>query len=270
VCRKVCQDIFNTISFIYFSIMVRYILVCCALVAAAVADDASYAAPASSYGAPAASYAAPAQSYGAPAQSYGAPAAQSYAAPSYSAPAAPSYDAPSDGYGAQSYNEPSSGYGPPADPAGNLFSLEKLIELIPFFLAVLAAIIIAQIIAPLIALLFNAKLGLLAPLGNAKLGLINSILAPFGLAICTTNPLAIAGAPGREFAAEYGLNPELMELITNGLAKAYAGKYRMPCTGLRGCMTFFIFTLIGAWVNYFLGGGGEGAVQVPPFVFTEY
>jgi len=200
--------------------MARYLLVCCALVAAAFADDASYAAPSNSYGAPAAA----APSYNAPAaQSYGAPAAQSYAAPSYSAPAA-GYDAPADAYGAPSYNEPSTGYGPPADPANNIFSLEKLIELIPFFLAVLAAIIIAQIIAPLIALLFNAKLGLLAPLGNAKIGLINSVLSPFGLALCTTVPLAIAGANGREFAAEYGLNPEMVEMITNGLAKAYEGE----------------------------------------------
>jgi len=196
--------------------MARCLFVLCALVAAAVADDASYAAPSNSYGAPAAA----APSYAAPAQSYGAPAAQSYAAPSYSAPAA-SYDAPSDGYGAPSYNEPSTGYGPPADPANNIFSLERLIELIPFFLAVLAAIIIAQIIAPLIGILFNAKLGLLAPLGNAKIGLINSILSPFGLALCTTNPLAIAGPNGREFGAEYGLNPEMVEMITSGLAKAY-------------------------------------------------
>ena len=111
-----------------------------------------------------------------------------------------------------------------ADPGTNAFSLDRIIELIPFFLAVLAAIIIAQIIAPLIALLFNAKVGLLAPLGNAKIGLINSVLSPFGLALCTTNPLAIAGANGREFAAEYGLNPELVDFVTNSIAQAYEGK----------------------------------------------
>lgn len=195
--------------------MARYILICaCALAATALADDASsYAAPAASYGAPAApSYAAPA------APSYNAPAAPSYAAPSYSAPAA-SYDAPADGYGAPSYNDPSTGYGAVAEPANNIFSLERLIELIPFFLAVLAAIIIAQIIAPLIAILFNAKVGLLAPLGNAKIGLINSVLSPFGLALCTTNPLAIA--TGRGFEEEYGLNPEIVDFVTKGIAKAY-------------------------------------------------
>ena len=199
--------------------MARYVLFfACALLGAAYADDASYAAPAASYGAPAA-----APSYNAPAASYGAPAAPSYAAPSYSAPAA-SYDAPTDAYGAPSYNEPATGYGQVADPGTNAFSLDRIIELIPFFLAVLAAIIIAQIIAPLIALLFNAKVGLLAPLGNAKIGLINSVLSPFGLALCTTNPLAIAGANGREFASEYGLNPELVDFITNSIAQAYEGK----------------------------------------------
>lgn len=182
--------------------MARYFLICAAaLVATAVADDASYAAPAASYG---------------------APAAQSYAAPSYSAPAA-SYDAPADGYGAPSYNDPSTGYGQVADPGNNIFSLDRLLELIPFFLAVLAAIIIAQIIAPLIALLFNAKIGLLAPLGNAKISLINSVLSPFGLALCTTNPLAIA--TGRSFSEEYGINPEIVDFVTKGIAKAYEGKY---------------------------------------------
>jgi hypothetical protein len=204
---------------LFFSAMARYVLICvCALAASAFADDAGYAAPAASYGAPAA--AAPA--YNAPAASYGAPAAPSYAAPSYSAPAA-GYDAPNDNYGAPSYNEPATGYGPVADPGNNIFSLDRIIELIPFFLAVLAAIIIAQIIAPLIALLFNAKVGLLAPLGNAKIGLINAVLSPFGLSLCTLNPLAIA--TGRGFPEEYGINPEIVDFVTKGIAKAYEGKY---------------------------------------------
>merc|ERR1711874_956499 len=91
------------------------------------ASAAGYAAPADAYASPAAEYAAP--SYEAPAASYGAPTyEQEYAAPAYEA-APTGYD---------------SGYGVPA-AEGLDFDLSQLTELLPLFVAVFAAIIVAQL-----------------------------------------------------------------------------------------------------------------------------
>ena len=144
--------------------MSAYLILALAVVGTVVADDSGYAAPAAASG------------YGAPAQSYGAPA-DTYEQPSY-APSAPSY------------NEPQ-GYADYSDEGTDLFKLDKIVELIPFFLAVFAAIIVAQLFAPLLGMLFDAKLGLLAPFGCAKRDLINLVLAPLNLAICDiTDPAA--------------------------------------------------------------------------------
>lgn len=153
--------------------MAKY-LIALACVACVIADD-------SGYNAPSGGYASPAGGYGAPETAYAQP----------SAPAG--YDAPQTGYEA-SYDAPA--YEAAADAGGDLFDLSKILELLPLFLAVFAAIIVAQLFAPLLGMLFGAKLnlanGLLAPLGSAKIGLINGVLAPFNLAICTINPLAVA------------------------------------------------------------------------------
>merc|ERR1711973_21365 len=106
-------------------------------------------------------------------------------------------------YGVPTYGEPS-GYGPPADAGGDGFNLDKILELLPFFLAVFAAIIVAQLLAPLIGVLFSAVLG------------------PFGLAICNIGPpLTVAGNAGRSNdASGFSLNPELVDLITGKLYQA--------------------------------------------------
>jgi len=164
--------------------MARFLIVALSLVGCALADD-GYAAP-SGYGAPA-----------------------GYAAPSASAD-----------YGVPSYSEPS-GYGAPAEGGNDLFNLDKILELVPFFLAVFAAIIVAQLLAPLLGVFFNAKVGLLAPLANSKIDLFNAILTPFNLAICTTNPLAVAGTnAGRNLASGFSFDPELVNMITGKLYQA--------------------------------------------------
>merc|ERR1711936_310517 len=101
--------------------MAKYLITTLVLAASALADDSS-------------AYAAP--------QGYGAPAAE---------------------YAAESYEEPSSYYGEPAeaDAGGFDLDLSKILELLPLFLAVFAAIIVAQLFAPLLGVLFNAKVGLL-------------------------------------------------------------------------------------------------------------
>jgi hypothetical protein len=166
--------------------MPGYLIVALALLGSAMGDD-GYAAPANS-------------GYGAPAASYGAPTA------------------PADNYGVPSYGEPT-GYTAPAEPAGgDLFNLDKILELVPFFLAVFAAIIIAQLFAPLLGLLFDAKVGLLAPFGTAKIDLINLVLAPLNLSLCTLNPLA--AATGRDHASGFSLNPDVLNAATTFLQNA--------------------------------------------------
>merc|ERR1711937_1012061 len=143
------------------------------------ASASGYAAPADAYASPAAEYAAP--SYEAPAASYGAPSyEQEYAAPAYEA-SAPGYES----------------YAAPAD-AGLDLDLSQLTELIPLFVAVFAAIIVAQLVAPL----FGAKValfgGIFNPLGQVKFDLLNAILNPLGYSLancmdatrpCTNNAM---------------------------------------------------------------------------------
>ena len=176
--------------------MARYCLLAFALVGCALADSG---------------YEAPSQGYGAPQQS------------GYGAPTAPAYD-PQPSYGAPAYEQ--TGYEVQEEP-NDIFNLDKLITLIPFFLAVLAAIIVAQLIAPLIGLLFGAKVGLLAPLGSAKIDLVNTVLAPFNLALCNLTP-ALAVATGRSSeersASGFFSTPETIQALTNFAHKAFERK----------------------------------------------
>lgn len=144
-------------------------LVC--LVGAVLADNSGYSAPAQN------SYAAPAQnSYSAPAQTgYGSTGGASYAAP----------DA---GYGAPAYDY---GYTAPEDEGGLDFG--KLEELLPLFLAVLAAIILASLLSPLLSQLFVVIIGLLPLALNIKAPIVNALIAPFGLTLC--NPVGPVAFP---------------------------------------------------------------------------
>merc|ERR1712073_238766 len=155
--------------------MARYIAAL-ALLGAVLADGTGHSAPAASYGAP------------------------SYEEPSY---AAPSYDAPATGYaepsaaGYESYDAPSYGAADTVDG----FDLSKILDLLPLFIAVFAAIILAQLIAPLFGVLFNAKVSLLGgiinPFGQAKIDLINMVLIPLGYQICNSNGTCPAVWNGR-------------------------------------------------------------------------
>ena len=174
------------------------------------ADQSSYSAAGNSYAAPAAqnSYAAPAagNSYAAPAtnNNYAAPAAQnSYAAPApagsgYGAPSASgggSYSAPAVSYGATGTGPSGYDYGgydaPTAtgEEGGVGFNLE---EIIPLFLVVLAAIILAGILGPLFSSFLMLLVALAPAALNVKAPIINAILAPFNLVLCSTT---VAGAP---------------------------------------------------------------------------
>lgn len=191
--------------------MAKY-LIALACVACVIADD-------SGYNAPSGGYASPAGGYGAPEQAYAQP----------SAPAG--YDAPQTGYEA-GYDAPQAGYEAAADAGGDLFDLSKILELLPLFLAVFAAIIVAQLFAPLLGMLFGAKInlanGLLAPLGDAKIGLINGVLAPFNLAVCTIAPLAVAGRSldGRSSSEGFTMdaNTDMVDIVAkmayNGISAA--------------------------------------------------
>merc|ERR1719166_840889 len=99
-----------------------------------------------------------------------APAASGYGAPT-------GYAAPDDSYGYDQYS-----YAPVAEDEG--FGLGKLEELLPLFLIVLAAIILGQLLSPLLAQLAVILVGILPLALGIKAPIVNAILAPFGLSLC--------------------------------------------------------------------------------------
>merc|ERR1712038_618329 len=168
--------------------MAKYLITTLVLAASALADDTS-------------AYAAPA-GYGAPEPSYGAPAAE------YS----------------DAYEQPYDTYEAAVDDGGELFDLSKILELLPLFLAVFAAIIVAQLFAPLLGVLFDAKVnlfgGLLNPISSIKIDAINAILGPFNLALCDTSGAALALATGRSSASGFQMNKDVVDQAANFLYKA--------------------------------------------------
>ena len=190
--------------------MAKYLITTLVLAASALADDAgAYAAPQGGYAAPSTAYAPSAPAgYGAPDSGYGAPAAE---------------------YAAESYEQPYDTYEAAAgDAGGELFDLSKILELLPLFLAVFAAIIVAQLFAPLLGMLFNAKVGLLGgvltPLGGIKIDAINAILSPFSLTLCNTGT-PLTQATGRSSASGFELNKDLVDNAASFLYKAISGEW---------------------------------------------
>merc|ERR1719472_344676 len=109
------------------------------------------------------------------------------------------YGAPTGGYDAPTGYDQQAGYGDYdqggyelADEGGDDIGA-KLGELIPLFLVVFAAIILAQLLAPLLLGLLGAVVGILPMALNLKAPIVNLILAPFGLQLCT--PAAGGAAP---------------------------------------------------------------------------
>lgn len=208
------------------------------LTGGALADQSSYGAAGNSYAAPAAqnSYAAPAagNSYAAPAaqNSYAAPAAQNnYAAPAqsqsgYGAPSGTgggSYAAPAvsystgsgpsaggyDDYGGSSYGAPATGTG---EEGGVGFSLE---EIIPLFLVVLAAVILAGLLGPLFSQFLMLLVALAPAALNVKAPIVNAILAPFNLILCQTDPAnPPVAVTGRSFD-EWEMDTTYIQLFFN-------------------------------------------------------
>ena len=115
----------------------------------------------------------------------------------YGAPSGGGYDAPTGGYDPQAgYGDYDQGGYELADEGGDDIGA-KLGELIPLFLVVFAAIILAQLLAPLLLGLLGAVVGILPMALNLKAPIVNLILAPFGLQLCT--PAAAAGGTPTAF-----------------------------------------------------------------------
>jgi hypothetical protein len=193
------------------------------------ADQSSYSSAGNSYAAPAASsgYNAPSgggNSYAAPSgggNSYAAPSGggNNYAAPAasagYSAPTQtgygviqPSYTAPAAPYdvGAYDYIEPLE----ESAEGGADFSLESII---PLFLVVLAAVILAGLLGPLFSQLLMLVVALFPAALSIKAPIIQAILNPFNLGLCNI----VAGNPptlvmGRSLE-DSDLNPEYVQYI---------------------------------------------------------
>jgi len=123
----------------------------------------------------------------------------------YAAPSGQEYDAyapPSTGYG-----EPSTSYDYGYDQGGYVATQEdgldlgKLTDLIPIFVVVFAAIILAQLIAPLFTTLFTLIVAIIPGTLSFKAPIINALLNPFELQLCTTDAVPVAFTGSRSFSA---------------------------------------------------------------------
>merc|ERR1712018_329839 len=141
----------------------------------------------------------------------------------YGAPSAGGYDAPTGGYDPQAgYGDYDQGSYELADEGGDDIGA-KLGELIPLFLVVFAAIILAQLLAPLLLSLLGVIVGTLPMALAIKAPLVNLILAPFNLQLCTpgTPPVAFTG---RSFSSRslkdavtafgYDVSEDKIEILT--------------------------------------------------------
>jgi len=165
---------------------------CCivfsALVVSALCDTAGYSAPEPQY-AP-----APDSGYGAPTSTGGG------------------YDAPSYG-GGGGYDDYSVGY-----EEESKFDLSKLEELLPLFLAIIVAIIAAQLLSPLLSQLMVLLVGILPMALNIKAPIINMLLAPFDLGLCTP---VVGGVPtlfpatARSFAESAGITEDMAQIVSD-------------------------------------------------------
>lgn len=115
---------------------------------------------------------------------------------SYSQPSAPTgYSAPSASY---DYGFEQGGYAATQEDG---LDLGKLTDLIPIFVVVFAAIILAQLIAPLFAQLFALLLAIIPGTLSFKAPLINALIAPFNLQLCTTDNPPVAFPTSRGFSS---------------------------------------------------------------------
>ena len=154
--------------------------------------------------------------------SYNAPEPQYAAAPSagYAAPDA-GYGAPSGGYDEPSYSS-GGGYEDYGYEDDSKFDLSKLEELLPLFLAVIVAIIAAQLLSPLLSQLLVLVVGILPMALNIKAPIINMLLGPFNLALCTPvaggTPTLFPATSGRSLAEDFGVSEDMMQIISDAYA----------------------------------------------------
>merc|ERR1711981_933737 len=105
----------------------------------------------------------------------------------YGAPSAGGYDAPTGGYDPQAgYGDYDQGGYELADEGGDDIGA-KLGELIPLFLVVFAAIILAQLLSPLLLSLFGILIDIVPMALSIKAPIVNLILAPFNLQLCSVD-----------------------------------------------------------------------------------
>ena len=117
-------------------------------------------------------------------QVYGDGAQAQYGVPdtgydsSYAAPTGTGYSAPSASY---DYGYDQGGYGTAQEEG---LDLSKLTDLIPVFVVVFAAIILAQLVAPLFTSLLALVVAVIPGALGFKVPIINALLNPFQLQLC--------------------------------------------------------------------------------------
>lgn len=158
--------------------------------------------------------------------SYGAPSSSGYDASSagYTAPEA-SYSAPGDSYAA-GYNSYDYDGGYVATQEDGGLDLSKLTELLPLFVVVFAAIILAQLLSPLFLQLLGLLVGVLPLALSVKRPIIDAILAPFNLQLCDLTATG-RSAPASFFesfgslSSEVGWSQDQINIAANFADKAF-------------------------------------------------
>jgi len=85
------------------------------------------------------------------------------------------------------------------------------------------AIIAAQLLSPLLSQLLVLVVGILPMALNIKAPIINMLLGPFNLALCTpvaggTPTLFPATTTGRSLAEDFGVSEDMMQIISDAYA----------------------------------------------------
>lgn len=98
--------------------------------------------------------------------------------------------------------------------------LSKLTELLPLFIVVFAAIILAQLLSPLFLQLLGLLVGVLPMALSVKRPIIDAVLAPFGLQLCDLKRKRSFGESFRSISDEMPFSDGQIDILADFVDRA--------------------------------------------------